>query len=87
MLYHLASYLVQFFGPVRLLQSNAVLICAALYVGFFLTFIFLPKFYKWLPSDRGREFSVQAEAAKGKPTGAGLIFISFFVLTSFLFAP
>ncbi|MBP5792986.1 MAG: phospho-N-acetylmuramoyl-pentapeptide-transferase, partial [Spirochaetaceae bacterium] len=87
MLYNLAQYLVPIFGPARLLQSNAVLISLALYAGFFLTSLLLPKFYKWLPCDRGSEFTIHAEAAKGKPTGAGVVFISFFVIIALVFAP
>ncbi|MBO4727087.1 MAG: phospho-N-acetylmuramoyl-pentapeptide-transferase [Spirochaetaceae bacterium] len=87
MLYNLAQYLVPIFGPARLLQSNAVLICLSLYAGFFLTSLLLPKFYKHLPCDRGREFTIHAEAAKGKPTGAGVVFITFFVLITLVFAP
>lgn len=87
MLYYFASSLVKFFGPARLLQSYAVLIGLALYISFFVTVFILPKFYKKLPSDRGREFTLSAEAAKGKPTGAGLIFISIFAIISFLFTP
>ena len=85
MLSKIASLLVPFFGPARLLQSNAVLICLALYSGFFITCRLLPQFYKFLPSDRGREFTISAEAAKGKPTGAGVVFISFFVLVCVFF--
>lgn len=87
MLSKLASLLVPYFGPARLLQSNAVLICLALYSGFVVTRGLLPRFYKFLPSDRGREFTISAEAAKGKPTGAGVVFISFFVLVCIVFAP
>lgn len=75
------------FGPARLLQSYAVLIGLSLYTGFFVTVMLLPKCYKFLPSDRGREFTLTAEAAKGKPTGAGVVFITLFVILSFLFAP
>lgn len=87
MLYHLASSLQNVFGPFRLLQSYAVLIILALYTGFFLCVLLLPKAYFLLPKDRGREFSISAEAAVGKPTGAGVIFISIFVLIAFLLAP
>lgn len=87
MLYQLASTLQQFFGPFRLLQSYAVLIIIALYAGFFLSVFLLPRCYHLLPKDRGREFSVSAEAAMGKPTGAGVIFISIFVLLSFFLGP
>lgn len=87
MLYHLASVLTAHFGPARLLQSYSVLILFALYGGFIVTFRFLPRFYSWLPHDRGREFTLTAEAAKGKPTGAGSVFISFFVIATLFFIP
>ena len=87
MLYNLAQHLVPIFGPARLLQSNAVIICLSLYAGFLLTRSLLPKFYKFLPCDRGREFSIHAETAKGKPTGAGVVFITIFVIIALIFAP
>ena len=87
MIYHLGGFLQQYWGPARLLQSYAVLIVLALYIGFLVTFRLLPKFYKFLPSDRGREFTLTKEAAKGKPTGSGVIFISIFILLSLVFAP
>lgn len=89
MIYYLGEYLSELWGPARLLQSYAVLITIALYLGFFLAYKLIPKFYNWLPHDRGREFTIKenAEAAKGKPTGAGSVFITLFVLLGFLFVP
>lgn len=87
MLYHLASYLMKYWGPMRLLQSYTVLIGLTLYAGFLATYFILPKFYKYLPSDRGREFTISAEAAKGKPTGSGVVFITIFVFITLLFTP
>lgn len=87
MLYHLASFFIENFGPIRLLQSYATLIGLALFVAFFVTVYILPRFYNKLPRDRGREFTINAEAAKGKPTGAGIIFITIFAIVVFLFAP
>ena len=89
MIYYLGQYLQQFWGPARLLTSYAVLIAAALYSGYFLTYKLIPKFFNKLPHDRGREFTLteNAEAAKGKPTGAGIVFISIFVIISFLLTP
>lgn len=87
MLYYLASALHTYFGPLRLLQSYTVLITIALFAGFFLTVFLLPKTYRFLPKDRGREFTVNAEAAVGKPTGAGVVFITIFVLLTFFFIP
>ena len=89
MLFYLGQYLQTFWGPARLLTSYAVLITLALYVGFFLTYKLIPKFYGFLPHDRGREFTIKenAEAAKGKPTGAGFVFITLFVLITLLLCP
>ena len=78
MLYYLGGALKAVFGPARLLQSYTVLIAVALYAGFFLTKIAIPKCYAFLPLDRGREFALTKEAARGKPTGAGVVFITLF---------
>ncbi|MCQ2576025.1 MAG: phospho-N-acetylmuramoyl-pentapeptide-transferase [Treponema sp.] len=91
MLYYLGQYLQDTFswGPLRLLSSNAVFITVALYLGFFLAYKVIPKFYDKLPHDRGREFTLKdnAEAAKGKPTGAGSVFITLFVIISVVLVP
>lgn len=89
MIYYLGQYLQQFWGPARLLTSYAVLIAVALYTGFFAAYKLIPKFYDKLPHDRGREFTLKdnAEAAKGKPTGAGVVFITIFVIICFLLVP
>ncbi len=87
MLYYLGGLLTQYFGPARLLQSYAVLIVLALYFGFLFVRYALPMFYDHLPHDRGREFTVNAEAAKGKPTGSGVVWVSAFVVISLIFVP
>ncbi|WP_062327433.1 phospho-N-acetylmuramoyl-pentapeptide-transferase [Treponema endosymbiont of Eucomonympha sp.] len=87
MLYHLAGLLLPYFGPARLLRSNAVLSVVGIYAGFFLTAFLLPKCYRFLPRDRGREFTPTPQASKGKPTGAGAAFVTLFVLLLFLLAP
>jgi phospho-N-acetylmuramoyl-pentapeptide-transferase len=87
LIYYLGTILSQLFGPARLLQSYTVLIVAALYSGFVITMLALPRLYRFLPCDRGREFLVTPDVSKGKPTGAGVVFITFFVLIVFLIAP
>ncbi|MCI1209428.1 MAG: phospho-N-acetylmuramoyl-pentapeptide-transferase [Treponema sp.] len=87
MLYYIGSFIQHYWGPGRLLQSYTVLILIALYEGFLLTQLLLPKFYDKLPHDRGREFTLTAEAAKGKPTGAGVVFITLFVVLCFVIIP
>lgn len=47
----------------------------------------MPKLFKKLPLDRGREFTSQAQLAKGKPTASGIIFIPIFIVVSFLVLP
>lgn len=87
MLYYLGGFLTQFFGPARLLQSYTVLIVLALYTGFLIVRYGLPSFYEKLPHDRGREFTLTAEVAKGKPTGSGVVWVSAFVILSLIFVP
>ena len=89
MLYYLGEFLEKYWGPARLLASYAILIIVAVYSGFILALKLIPKFYDKLPHDRGREFTLKdnAEAAKGKPTGAGVVFITIFVLLCFLLIP
>lgn len=87
MLYYLGLHLQNYWGPARLLCSYAVIIAVALYAGFFTARTFIPKLYKFMPHDRGREFTANAEQAKGKPTGTGSLFITFFVIDCFLFIP
>lgn len=38
-----------------------------------------------LPTDRGKEFAHDGQAAKGKPQGAGLFFVLVYIVSSFLF--
>ena len=89
MLYYLGEIISNStdFGPGRLLTQHSILIALALYTGFLLVRYGLPAFYKFLPHDRGREFTKDAELAKGKPTGAGVFWISAFVILSLIFVP
>lgn len=87
MLYTIGGLLNRYFGPARLLQSYTVLIVLSLYTGFLIVRYLMPHFYTYMPHDRGRKFTVSAEAAKGKPTGVGVFFITVFVLLSLIFVP
>ena len=84
MLFYLSGLCSSLFGPMRLLQSYMVLLSIALYLGFFLALLLLPRFYAALPKDRGREFTFDPAAAAGKPTGSGVVFISIFVCMVFI---
>jgi len=86
-LFWLGELLTDTYGPFRLLQSHAILIIIGLYLGFALTFILLPRFWRLLPPDQGRVHAAQSAGALGKPTGAGMVFISVFALVSLLVVP
>ncbi len=87
MLYWLGEVLTELYGPFRLLRSHAILIIFGLYLGFAVTFALLPRMWRRLPVDQGRAHAAQAGGAVGKPTGAGVVFISVFVLVSLLVVP
>ena len=87
MLYLLGEYLQEFFGPARLLTSRLNLIIIGLTLGFFGVIVLLPRFFRFLPRDRGRNFAVQSESAVGKPTGAGVVFIIIFLVVALLVVP
>ena len=51
------------------------------------TFLLTLKLKSRLPGDIGRAYAVNAEKAKGKPRGAGIIFVTTFCVLSFILAP
>lgn len=56
-------------------------------IAFLLTFIMTKVLMDKLPTDIGRAYAVNAAAAKGKPRGAGIIFVLVFVVCALIFAP
>ncbi len=76
MLYFLGTLLESYFGPFRLLTSHLFLLLLGYSMAFFVTWRILPAGFKWLPNDRGRDNAVNSKESMGKPTGAGIIFIS-----------
>lgn len=87
MLFVIGEALESLFGPFRLFTSRLFLIIAGTTAGFFLSFLLIPRSFSWLPSDRGRTFAVDGHVAKGKPTGAGIVFVSVFALVSVFVVP
>jgi phospho-N-acetylmuramoyl-pentapeptide-transferase len=87
MLYILGQQLEAVFGPFRLLTSRFFLIVGGTSIAFVLAFILIPRSFPWLPVDRGRGFAVDGHVAKGKPTGAGIVFILVFALVAVLIVP
>jgi phospho-N-acetylmuramoyl-pentapeptide-transferase len=74
-------------GPLRLFQSFFFLSATGFAVCAIVTWILLPRLWKYLPTDRGRAFAVNAEQSVGKPVSAGVIFVSIFVVASLIFVP
>ena len=87
MLYLLGLYGQEVFGPLRLLTSRLFLAGASVVACWLVTFLLLPKLANFLPRDRGRAHAVDAKTAQGKPTGAGVIFISIFLFIQVLILP
>lgn len=59
----------------------------SLVVAFLLTAVAMEILQGLLPRDLGRAFAVNGQLSKGKPRGAGIIFVSTFIITSILFVP
>lgn len=87
MFFLLGDTLQQVYGPFRLLSSHFVVASAALVLSSLVTWLLLPRIIEVLPRDRGREFAVDREASRGKPTGAGLAFGVVFAVVGILAAP
>lgn len=80
-------YLTQLWGPFRLLESRLILITLGALAAALITWILLPRMWHLLPQDRGRNFVANSQLSKGKPTGAGLLVVSFTILCAFLTMP
>lgn len=87
MLPWLGEYLTQVFGPFRLFTSYLFLAGIGAALSALATWYLLPHLWNYLPRDGGRDYAVDAQQAKGKPVGAGLIFISVFAIVALLAVP
>ncbi|MBV1877357.1 MAG: hypothetical protein KUG79_06920 [Pseudomonadales bacterium] len=87
MLYSISQWLADIAGPFRLLSSFIFLAGLGTALGAGLTWWFLPKLWFLLPTDKGREYAVDADKSIGKPVSAGVLFIPLFVFVSFLVVP
>ncbi len=87
MFHLLAPYLESAWGPFRLLGSYLVLIGIGTAAAALTVWWLLPKLWRFLPTDRGRQFAVHAGMAKGKPTGGGLLIMLLTLPWLFLILP
>lgn len=75
MIPYLAPWLSHLWGPCRLLGSHLVLIGIGAAMGAALSWTLLWRWRNWLPRDRGKAHTPNGEAARGKPTGAGVLIV------------
>ena len=87
MLPYLAPYMKRLWGPFRLFESHLTLICLGATLAALLSFLLLPRLWHLMPRDQGKPFVKNSEEAKGKPTGAGLIWTGIFIVCLFLVLP
>ncbi|MGC9468230.1 MAG: phospho-N-acetylmuramoyl-pentapeptide-transferase [Anaerolineae bacterium] len=87
MLPWLSQYLTEIYGPFRLFNSYIFLAGMGTAIAAFGTWFMLPKVWNRLPHDRGRENAVNAEESRGKPVGAGIVFMLIFAVAGFLVIP
>lgn len=87
MLPWLGRLLVPVYGPFRLLTSNLFLMGLGMVLAAGSTWYLLPRLWRHLPTDKGREHAVGAQQSVGKPAGAGIIFVSICLLVSLLVVP
>ncbi len=70
-----------------IVDNDKVTVILALLLGFFLPFAALSGLKGVLPRDHGKDFAIDGQKSAGKPTGAGVIFITAFALLCALFVP
>lgn len=66
---------------------NSKLLFLGIIVTFLTTVISISFLKDVLPHDGGREFAVNGQLSKGKPRGAGIVFVFCFVIMSLIFVP
>jgi phospho-N-acetylmuramoyl-pentapeptide-transferase len=87
MLPWLGERLIAYFGPFRLLTSYLFLAGAGTAMAALTTWYLLPRLWDVLPRDQGRAYAVDAAKSRGKPMGAGLIFIPVYIIVCLLVLP
>ena len=86
-LFVLGEALQAIYGPFRLLTSHIFLAGAAIVLSGTATWLLLPRLAVRLPRDQGRAYAVQTEAAVGKPTSAGVVFVLVYVVVALITVP
>lgn len=68
-------------------MTNDDFIAVGVIVAFAITFLSLKLSFGILPRDAGKDFVSDGNLSKGKPTGAGVVFVLCSIFTSLLFIP
>ena len=87
MLPWLGEQLVGIYGPFRLLTSRLFLIGLGVIMASLAAWYLLPRLMGRLPTDKGRSFAVAAQQSVGKPVGAGIVFVTIFLVVCILIIP
>ena len=87
LLFWLGQHISEVYGPFRLLTSYLFLGGLGTALATALTWLLLPRLWRWLPLDRGRAYAVDAEQSQGKPVGAGAIFVPVYLIVCLLVLP
>ena len=83
----LGEQLIQFYGPFRLLTSRLFLIGLGVIMASIATWFLLPRLMRYLPTDQGRAHAVAGQQSVGKPVGAGVVFVTIFLIVCLLVMP
>ena len=89
MLYYVAELLADWWGPIRLLKSHALLLAGGTLFAALLVWLLLPVLWDRLPRDRGKAIlkDMGGMRSAGKPTGTGLVVSLLALPVIVLFAP
>lgn len=88
MLYHLSVLFQSYWGPLRLLQSHALLLTLGALFAALAIAVFLPRLWDYLPKDRGKAIcGPDGMKSQGKPTGAGYYVTLLTLPVILLFVP
>lgn len=86
-LFLLGEVLQSLYGPFRLFTSHIFLAGAAIVLSGVVTWRMLPAVSGRLPRDQGRAYAVDTEAARGKPTSAGAVFVVIYLAVALITVP
>lgn len=76
-----------FYNLLAKTNNTTLVLLVPMLCSFLIAFFSLKFFKRILPKDQGRAFAVNGALSEGKPRGAGIIFVTSFILCTALFYP